>query len=114
MKAGGTGGAVKYEIREYETADGKSPYGDWIRGLRDRYGQAKVRTRLDRVTTGNFGVHHGVGDGVMELVIDVGPGYRVYYGLDGDTLVILLGGGDKKTQQSDIRLAKMYWAEYWR
>lgn len=114
MNAHGTDGAVKYEIQEYKTAKGVSPFGAWIRSLRDRHGQAKIRTRITRLKLGNFGIHRGVGEGVMELVIDVGPGYRVYYGLDGDRLVILLGGGDKKSQETDISLAKQHWAEYWR
>jgi putative addiction module killer protein len=107
-------GVVKYEVEEYETADGACPYVDWIRGLRDKQGQAKIRVRIDRVKIGNFGEHRGVGEGVKELVINFGPGYRVYYGHDGDKIIILLGGGDKKTQVEDIRRAKLHWAEYWR
>lgn len=114
VKGRGTVSAVKYEVREYETDKGRSPYDEWLSGLRDRHGQAKIRTRINRVKLGNFGEHKGVGEGVMELVFRDGPGYRVYYGLDGDKVVILLGGGDKKTQDSDIRQAKEYWADYWR
>lgn len=68
--------------------------------------------RLERVELGNFGEHHGVGEGVSELVIDVGPGFRVYYGQDGKDIVILLAGGTKRTQQSDIETAKEFWRNY--
>jgi putative addiction module killer protein len=70
-----------------------------------------IMQRLDRVENGNFGNCHSVGGGVSELVIDVGPGYRVYFGQDDD-LVILLNGGTKRTQTSDIRTAKRYWSDY--
>lgn len=69
-------------------------------------------TRLDRVERGNFGSHHSVGDGVTELVIDFGPGYRIYFGQDGKDLVILLIGGDKSSQRTDIKTAKEYWRSY--
>ena len=69
-------------------------------------------TRLDRVEQGNLGKHHSVGEGVSELVIDFGPGYRVYFGQDGMDLVILLIGGDKSSQQQDIQTARKYWREY--
>ena len=68
--------------------------------------------RLDRVSLGNFGDCHGVGDGVQELRIDYGPGYRVYFGQVGSTIVLLLFGGDKSTQAKDIEQAKRYWNEY--
>jgi putative addiction module killer protein len=70
-----------------------------------------VNIRFKRVANGNFGVAHGVGDGVSELVIDFGPGYRVYFGQDGDT-VVLLTGGTKRTQTKDIARAKVLWKEY--
>jgi putative addiction module killer protein len=68
--------------------------------------------RLGRVELGNFGEHRGVGEGVFELVIDVGPGYRVYFGKDGKQLVILLIGGTKGSQAADIETAKKYWRDY--
>lgn len=71
-----------------------------------------VLTRIDRVRQGNFGDHHSVGQGVSELVIDFGPGYRVYYGHDGDELVILLGGGPKGTQTKNIADAQEFWRDY--
>ena len=72
----------------------------------------RVRTRINRLRLGNFGDHQPVGDGVCELRIDYGPGYRVYYGRDGAEIVILLIGGDKRTQDRDIETAKEYWADY--
>jgi putative addiction module killer protein len=68
--------------------------------------------RLERVELGNLGDHRGIGEGVFELRIDFGPGYRIYFGLDGSELVVLLIGGTKKTQQRDIDTAKHYWRNY--
>lgn len=79
--------------------------------LNDITGQAKIAARVARASQGNFGVHESVGDGVCELKIDFGPGYRVYYGIDGDDIV-LLGGGNKDSQSSDIKRAKVRWKEY--
>ena len=103
-----------FSVREYLTADGRSPFNKWLRGLRDLKGRARVRTRLDRVKLGNLGDHASVGDGVFELRLFYGPGYRVYYGLPGATVMLLLCGGTKGTQQRDIRIAKSYWTDYWR
>lgn len=77
----------------------------WLDGLRDRRGRAKILMRLERLQQGNAGVTRGVGDGVFELKIDTGPGYRVYCLRDGDQLVILLCGGDKSSQDRDIEQA---------
>jgi putative addiction module killer protein len=100
------------EIRLYETQDGKVPFSDWMESLETQPIYGKIMARLERVENGNFGNHHGVGEGVFELVIDFGPGYRVYFGQDGQHLVILLVGGSKSTQQSDIQTAKDYWRNY--
>ncbi len=89
------------QLRFYETADGKSPFQEWMGGLIDLPIHGIILTRLDRVERGNFGDWRQVGEGVSELRIDVGPGYRVYFGQDGDQ-VILLGGGIKKSQPADI------------
>ena len=75
-------------------------------------GRACIRTRLDRVALGNLGDCEPVGEGVSELRIAFGPGYRVYFAQDGDTIVLLLCGGDKSTQVKDIKRAKEYWADY--
>ncbi len=107
-----TRGAVERQIELYQTQSGATPFEDWLSALKDKTTRGIIRNRVDRIKVGNFGVHHGVGEGVEELVIDVGPGYRVYYGLDGAKIVILLCGGDKKSQNADIHLAKKYWADY--
>ena len=98
-------------LLNYRTVNNREPFQEWLRGLKDRDGRAKIRIRLNRVEQGNFGKHKGVGEGVIELIIDFGPGYRVYVGEDGDQ-VILLCGGDKSTQDSDINKAKGLWRNY--
>ena len=99
------------EIREYVDADGRSPYAKWFDRLNAR-AAAKVATALVRMKHGNLSNAKGVGAGVSEYRIDFGPGYRVYFGKDGDTLIILLGGGTKKRQQKDIETAQDLWREY--
>ncbi len=81
-------------------------FSDWLGSLRDRRARARIVTRLDRLSGGNFGDHKSVKDGVFELRIDYGPGYRVYLFQRGKELVILLCGGDKRTQDADIAHAK--------
>lgn len=103
-----------YAIEYYLTDTGKAPFRDWLMGLRDVAGRAKIRVRLDRVSLGNFGDHRTVGDGVRELRIDYGPGYRVYFALDGNRVVLLLLGGDKSSQEKDIARAREYWREWQR
>ena len=100
------------EIIEYVTESGKCPFEDWINDLKDIQARALIRKRLTRIRLGNFGNVRTIGDGVMELKIDFGPGYRVYYALDGETLVVLLCGGDKGSQERDILKAKEYWKDY--
>ncbi len=80
-------------------------YRDWLDALRDRSGRARILVRVDRLIEGNPGQHRDLTEGVSELKIDVGPGYRVYYTQRGDRLVLLLVGGDKSTQQKDISTA---------
>jgi len=99
------------EILIYETADGRIPFSEWMERQNKRvYGT--IMTRLERVELGNLGDHRAVGEGVLELRIDAGPGYRVYFGRDGERLVILLIGGTKKTQRRDIETAKQFWRDY--
>ncbi len=103
---------MSIQIREYVTPTGKSPFADWLAKLRDQDARAKVLTRLDRLETGNFGDHKYLRDGVYELRIPHGKGYRVYYGRAGDTIVLLLCGGDKSSQNKDISNAVAYWRAY--
>jgi len=98
-------------LKTYLSADGKEFFWSWIDSLRDLAGAAKIKVRLNRVEQGNFGDCGAVGEGVRELKIDFGPGYRVYFGEDGDE-VILLGAGDKSTQNADIAKAKERWKDY--
>jgi len=99
-------------LQIYVTEDGREPFSDWLRSLRDIKARAKIRVRLDRVILGNHGDCHGVGEGVQELRIDYGPGYRVYFAQEGATILLLLCGGDKSMQNKDIETAKRYWVEY--
>jgi putative addiction module killer protein len=104
--------AKSQTVRVYETRDGTRPFDSWLRKIRDSQARQRVRTRINRLRLGNFGDHRSVGDGVCELRIDYGPGYRIYYGRDGAEIVILLIGGDKRTQHQNIETAKAYWADY--
>jgi putative addiction module killer protein len=99
------------EIRIFETEGGRLPFSDWIDTYKDDEIYGTILGRIERVEDGNFGDCKWEGDGVFELRIDTGPGYRVYFGEDDD-LVILLWGGVKKTQQRDLKIAKRYWREY--
>ncbi|MBU6373251.1 MAG: type II toxin-antitoxin system RelE/ParE family toxin [Alphaproteobacteria bacterium] len=87
-------------------------FAEWIDTLRDRAGAAHVLRRLARLERGNPGHVAPVGEGVSELKIDFGPGYRVYFAQHGEALVIILGGGDKSSQARDIQAAKKLWAEW--
>lgn len=106
------GSVEQQEVVTYRTNDGKRPFKDWLLRLRDEIGRAKIRARIARIQCGNFGECKSVGHGVQELKIRWGPGYRVYFGRDGNRIVVLLCGGDKSTQSKDIRLAQKYWKEY--
>jgi putative addiction module killer protein len=99
-------------LRHYLTADGRDPFGSWLRRLRDLNARARVELRLARLERGLFGDCKPVGEGVSELRIDWGPGYRVYFCRDGDAVVILLAGGDKRTQAKDIANAIDYRKDY--
>lgn len=105
-------GATPKDLQIYVTEDGRAPFSEWLASLRDIKTRAKIRVRLDRVSLGNLGDCRGVGDGVQELRIDYGPGYRVYFGQAGTAIVLLLCGGDKSTQANDIERVKRYWSEY--
>jgi putative addiction module killer protein len=88
------------------------PYDHWLKKLRDLRAKSRIQIRVDRLAIGLEGDSKSVGAGIRELRIPEGKGYRVYYGRDGETVVLLLCGGDKSTQSQDIEKAKEYWRDY--
>ena len=100
------------EIKIYQQDDERSPFVSWMDNLKDLRAKAKILVRLDRISLGNFGDTKSVGEGVSELRIHEGKGYRVYFGREGDEIVLLLCAGNKASQQKDIKLAKQYWRNY--
>jgi putative addiction module killer protein len=99
-------------LRIYETEHGLQPFVEWFKAMRDLRGQQIVAARVDRLRFGLFGDCKAVGDGVQELRVDFGPGYRVYFAQDGASLVLLLLGGSKASQRKDIVQAKVHWRNY--
>ena len=100
------------EIQRYVTVDGQVPFDNWYNSLRDSKISTIIDKRLNRVILGNLGDCQSVGNGVFELRIDYGPGFRIYFGQVGTTIILLLCGGDKSTQDRDIRQAIEYWTNY--
>lgn len=100
-----------WQIRHYVTADGHDVVTQWLAGLADRTARARILARIGRLG-GGFGDCRAVGGGVWELRIDHGPGYRVFYARAGVHVVLLLAGGDKRTQHADIRRAQTYWQDW--
>jgi putative addiction module killer protein len=101
-----------YQIRYYQTADARQPFTEWLSGLDDRQARARIQARIARVAVGNLGDVEPVGSGVLELRVDWGPGYRVYFARIGQVMVLLLCGGDKRKQPRDIERAKTYFEDY--
>ena len=99
------------DVRYFVTEEGASPFAEWLASL-DPLARAKVATAIARMEQGNLSNVKSVGHGVLECRIDFGPGYRVYFGRDGEVLVILLTGGTKKRQQRDIETASKFWQAY--
>ncbi|MBF0305199.1 MAG: type II toxin-antitoxin system RelE/ParE family toxin [Alphaproteobacteria bacterium] len=99
-------------LLRYQREDGREPFTEWLGGLRDTVAQARIRVRLRQVEAGNFGDCEPVGEGVIELRVHVGAGYRVYCGRHGKSVVLLLCGGDKDGQVADIKRAKALWSEW--
>lgn len=99
------------EIRQYLDRQGRNPFERWFLRL-DGVVRARITVALGRLEVGNFSATKSLGSGVHELRLDFGPGYRVYFGKDGETIVILLGGGIKKRQQADIDAAHALWQQY--
>ncbi|MCG9892758.1 MAG: type II toxin-antitoxin system RelE/ParE family toxin [Thermosynechococcaceae cyanobacterium MS004] len=98
-------------VREYLTQAGENPYRNWLACL-DKAVKARVQARVMRFEQGNLGDSKVVGEGVWEARLMFGAGYRIYFALDGDTILLLLLGGDKRTQSKDIRKAQQYWTDY--
>ncbi|MBF0482880.1 MAG: type II toxin-antitoxin system RelE/ParE family toxin [Desulfovibrionaceae bacterium] len=101
-----------YEVHHYLTVDGRDPVGEWLLGLRDRKARVRLELRISRIELGNLGDCKPVRAGVHELRIDHGPGYRVYFAVEGKVVVLLLCGGDKRSQEADIGRALAYLADY--
>ena len=99
------------QVREYQTPDGRSPFGEWFWRL-ERRAAARVTRAIERLEGGGRPDVHSVGGGVQEARIHYGPGYRVYFGIDGDLLIVLLAGGEKKSQEDDIAAAQRRWTDY--
>ncbi len=100
------------EIELYTTKMGEQPFGVWLDALKDKMGRYRIKERLDRIALGNMGDCKYLSDGVSELRLDFGPGYRIYFGEEGTKILILLCGGNKSTQKKDIKKAITYWKDY--
>ena len=96
----------------YADGNGREPFREWLDGLRDVKGRRCIWSRIDRLEQGSYGDCEPVGEGVTELRIHFGPGYRAYIGEHGNNIVVLLCGGDKDSQRKDIQKAKDYWKDY--
>lgn len=101
-----------YVIRRYRAEDGREVVTEWLDHLRDVRAKARIAVRMDRLKAGNFGDSKLLRDGVSELRVDYGPGYRVYFGMVGKAVVLLLCGGDKRSQEADIDKAVEYLADF--
>ena len=99
-------------LQIYRTPNDRRPFAEWLESIQDLRTQDRIDRRLERLANGNFGDCQSIGGGVSELWIHFGPGYRVYFGELDDTIVLLLCGGDKASQDRDIRRAKTYWVQY--
>lgn len=99
-------------VKLYGESGSKVPYLKWIDSIKDKEIRIRIQQRIRRLELGNFGNCKALKDGIYELKLDFGPGYRIYYGLEGKTIVILLCGGNKSTQKDDIEKAKKFWKNY--
>jgi putative addiction module killer protein len=101
-----------YTLKSLVLENGSCPIEDWLKDIRDTQTKQRIQSRLDRIERGNMGDCRFIGDGVAELKLDFGPGYRIYYAQSGTTLIVLLIGGDKSTQDKDIALAQRLWKDH--
>lgn len=99
------------QITILKLPSGKAPYTDWINSIKDPINRARIRRRIDRLEQDHYGDFKALGDGIMELRLHFGPGYRIYFAEYDDVIVILLCGGDKSSQKKDVKIAKEYWRE---
>ena len=100
------------KLQVYRDQNGRQPFTEWFYTIQDIKTRTRIRKRLDRLEDGNFGNCKSVGNGVFELLLHFGPGYRIYFGQSDNTVVLLLCGGDKSSQKQDIARAKNYWLQY--
>jgi putative addiction module killer protein len=103
---------TRKELYYYHTGSGDNPFIEWLESIKDEIHRNRVKIRLDRVRLGNLGDHKAIDSGVSEFRLDFGPGYRIYYGEEGNKVILLLCGGDKSSQKKDIKRAIMYWKDY--
>ena len=99
-------------IQIYRAPNDQVPFTEWLKSLQDGRTRKRIQNRVARIESGNLGDHKPVGDGVFELRLHFGPGYRIYFGEVDNTIILLLCGGDKSSQSGDIDRAKAYWQEY--
>jgi putative addiction module killer protein len=99
-------------VKTYKDEHGNEPFIDWLESIKDKTTQVRIRLRLMRIERGSFGDHRSIGEGLYELRLHFGSGYRIYYGQVDDEIVLLLAGGDKSTQKQDIQRVKYYWQDY--
>jgi putative addiction module killer protein len=102
----------RYEVIFYADENDKRPFEKWIESLKDIRAKGKVLAKIEHMSDGNFGDHKRYGGGVAEVRIHYGPGYRIYYGMDDETLIVLLCGGDKSSQTKNFKQAKAFWKDY--
>ncbi|HQU72360.1 MAG: type II toxin-antitoxin system RelE/ParE family toxin [Calditrichaeota bacterium] len=104
----------KRRLLIYQDIQGKEPLTDWLTSLKDKTTRQRIYKRIDRMENGNFGDHKSVGEGIWELRIFIGGGYRIYFAESKENVVLLLCGGEKNRQQKDIITAREYWMDYQR
>jgi putative addiction module killer protein len=102
----------QYQVRHFVTLNGRDPFSEWRNSIQDSRTRIAIDRRINRLVLGNFGDHRPCREGVWELRIDEGPGYRVYYARASQVVVLLLCGGTKRTQEKDIARACKYWFEW--
>lgn len=104
--------AIPQRVETYVTRDGKDVFQEWLDRLTDQRAKILVDKTIAKIRLGNLGRHKSVGEGVQEIVLDYGPGYRLYFAEHGRSLIILLCGGTKKRQQAAIEQARQYWQDW--